>query len=87
MLDRAQEAVGPVELVACRGGDPAALMKALQRHQSLRAAQLPLAAACDQLLGAKNSISRMPPRPSLMLWPATAIVAKPWKAWIWRFIA
>ena len=35
----------------------------------------------------KNSISRMPPRPSLMSWPATAIVSCPRTAWICRFIA
>ena len=35
----------------------------------------------------KNSISRMPPRPSLMSWPATAMASCPRTTWIWRFIA
>ena len=35
---------------------------------------------------AKNSISRMPPRPSLMLCPATAMRAPPRWALIWRLI-
>jgi hypothetical protein len=34
----------------------------------------------------KNSISRMPPRPSLMLCPPTAIVSWPRWSWIWRLI-
>ena len=29
----------------------------------------------------------MPPRPTLMLWPATPMLPKPWKAWICRFMA
>ena len=51
MLDRAQEAVGLVELAPHLGLDPAARLEPLQRHQRLRHAQLRLAAAGDQLLG------------------------------------
>lgn len=29
----------------------------------------------------------MPPRPSLMSWPATPITSCPRTAWIWRFMA
>ena len=89
MLDGAQEAVGLCELVARGGGDPAALLQrcsAVERVAA-RAARgwRPPAISC--WVCTKNSISRMPPRPTLMLWPATPIVPKPRKAWIWRFMA
>ena len=51
VLDRAQEAIGRIELGACPGGDPASLLQALQGDERLGNAQLRLATAGNQLLG------------------------------------
>jgi hypothetical protein len=78
VLDLAQKAIGGGEIGAGIGANPAALDQRRERRKRIgRAARMP-PPAISCWVCTKNSISRMPPRPSLMLWPATAMLAKPW---------
>ena len=77
MLDAAQKIISRAEFVArgfidpAVGGEPAS-MASVPRPRS--AWWRPPAISC--CVCTKNSISRMPPRPSFTLWPSTAI--SPW---------
>ena len=77
VLDRAQEAIGlrsarrrRLGVIHCASAS-ASSMSSVRRPRSF--GLRPPAISC--WVWTKNSISRMPPRPSLMLWPRTAIVA------------
>ena len=77
VLDAAQEAIGLVEIVARPRGRSSRPRRA---SSSVASVSRPRSSGCRPpamscWVCAKNSISRMPPRPSLMLWPSTAIVA------------
>src|SRR4029078_174108 len=97
VLDRAQEAIGRLHLVARDRLDPAVVRAQLEpaarvalgassgwaaSRSSVRSVSRPRSAglrppAISCWVCAKNSISRMPPRPRLMLCPFTAISALP----------
>ena len=68
--------------------DPVACGEHIQRierraHRAIRGTARRRSTAAS---ATKNSISRMPPRPSLTLWPSTAISPCPCAAWICRLI-
>ncbi len=87
VLDAAQELVGAFQRVGGVGLDHAVFDQVADRLDGAAGAQRRFAPAPDQLLvWAKNSISRMPPRPILMSWPLTATLPPPLWAWIWRLI-
>ena len=87
MLQRAQIAIVALQFLAALRVDPALCRQRIQRvlgGGARKAGWRPPRISC--WVWAKNSISRMPPRPSLMLWPATAISPWPAWAWIWRLM-
>ncbi len=89
MLDGAQEDIGAGQFVDRLLRPPSPRAKARASMASVRAPRSagrrpPKISCC---VCTKNSISRMPPRPSLTSWPATATSSWPRTAWIWRFIA
>ena len=88
VLDLAQEAVGLDQLVGGARRDVARRPRARaasRRSPRRRSAGLrPPKISC--WVWAKNSISRMPPRPSLTLWPSTLTALPPRWASIWRLI-
>ena len=79
MFQRAQEDIGLRQLVHRFRRDPPLDLQAERSMSSVRAprrrGRRPPKISC--WVWTKNSISRMPPRPSLTSWPATAISAWP----------
>jgi hypothetical protein len=88
MLEGAQKPVGLAELVPRRGADPALVVQGDEHIEGAPPPQRRAPSAEHELLGLDEELDlAMPPRPSLMSWPATAISSCPRTAWICRFMA
>ena len=80
---RRRSAPSPRSVIDAAGGGQRGERLAGRARRAAAGMRPPQISCC---VWAKNSISRMPPRPSLTSWPATAIRPPPRCASIWRLI-